>query len=40
MSWMELGNGDAVCMAYNLICTKLEAGEEGKQNRKDILNLR
>lgn len=34
------GNGDAVCMAYNLICTKLEAGEEGKQNRKDILNLR
>lgn len=34
------GCGDAVCMAYNLMCTKLEAGEEGKGNKKDNLNLR
>lgn len=34
------GTGDAVCMAYNLMCCRLEAGEEGKQNRKETLNLR
>ena len=32
------GTGDAVCMAYNLMCCRLEAGEEGKNNRKDTLN--
>lgn len=34
------GTGDAVCMAYNLMCCRLEAGEEGKNNRKDTLNLK
>jgi len=34
------GTGSSVCMAYNLMCGKLEAGEEGKQNRKESLNLR
>jgi len=34
------GTGDAVCMAYNLMCCRLEAGEEGKNHQKETLNLR
>jgi len=34
------GTGDSVCMAYNLMCCRLEAGEDGKEIKKEQLNLR
>jgi len=34
------GTGDSVCMAYNLMCCRLEAGEDGKESKKESLNLR
>ena len=33
-----LGNEQGICSAYELMCTKLEAGEDGNQSKN--LNLR
>ena len=33
-----LGNEPGICSAYELMCTKLEAGEDGNQSKN--LNLR